>query len=140
MSNSVDFSTTLAHHDAAIQHLGGRITGVESGLRTLQSEVHTGFSSIQTAMAQQIGGLASKLDKLDAVPKFNFHQTVKTVSSLVFMFAAICAGIIYITNSQNAANLAEQKTLNAQRALVIEDLATRVRALEAWRPVITKKD
>ena len=97
-----DLTATLATHDAAIQTLGGRMTGVESSVRTLQGEVHTGFSH-----------LGSKLDKLDAAPKFDFHKTVKTVSSLVVLFAAICAGIIYIVNAQSAAQLAKQDVLNS---------------------------
>lgn len=140
MPNATDVSVTLAHHDQAIQHLGSRISGVESGLRTLQGEVHTGFTSIQTAMAHQISGLASKLDKLDAAPKFNFHETVKTVTTLAVLFSMVVAGILYVTNAQYAGTLAEQKSLNAQRTVVIEDLSQRVRDLEAWRPVINKKD
>ena len=138
MTNATDVSVTLAHHDQAIQHLGGRITGVENGLRTLQGEVHTGFTSIQTSMAHQISGLASKLDKIDAQPKFNFHQTVKTVTTLAVLFSMVVAGIIYVQNSQNAGALVEQKLLNEQRTVAFEDLKARVRDLETWRPTIKR--
>jgi hypothetical protein len=95
-----DFTATLATHDAAINVLGGRMTGVETSVRTLQGEVHTGFSA-----------LGSKLDKLDSRPQFDFHQTTKTVLSLAVLFSMVCAGIIYITNSQNAAERARQEIL-----------------------------
>jgi hypothetical protein len=62
--------------------------------------VHTGFSA-----------LGSKLDKLDSRPQFDFHQTTKTVLSLAVLFSMVCAGIIYITNSQNAAERARQEIL-----------------------------
>jgi hypothetical protein len=95
-----DLTATLATHDAAINVLGGRMTGVESSVRTLQGEVHTGFSA-----------LGSKLDKLDSRPQFDFHQTTKTVLSLAVLFSMVCAGIIYITNSQNAAERARQEII-----------------------------
>jgi uncharacterized protein with ACT and thioredoxin-like domain len=140
MSSPPDFSTRLAHNEVSIEHLGSRLTGVESGLGKLQSEVHTGFSAIQTAMAHQIAGLASKLDRLDAAPRFNFHETVKTVTTLAVLFSMVVAGILYVTSAQYAATMAEQKSLNAQRTVAIDDLNERVRTLEVWRPVITKKD
>lgn len=138
MPNSVDFTTTLAHHDAAIQHLGGRMTGVETGLRTLQGEVHTGFSAIQASMNTQIGLVSSKLDKIDAAPKFDFHKMVGTIVSLAALFGIVCGGIIYITNSQSAAINARQELLNDQRTKQIDEIKERVRDLESWRPVIKK--
>lgn len=140
VSEPDDYSITLAHHDAAIQHLGGRMTGLETGLRTLQGEVHAGFTSIQTSMAQQMASVVSKLDKLDAAPKVNFHETIGTIVSLAGLFAIVCGGIIYITNSQSSALNAEQKILNETVTKQVEDLSGRVRELEAWRPVVTRKN
>ena len=97
---SPEITSTLAHHDAAIQNLGGRMTGVETGLRTLQGEVHAGFAAITTNMNTQISALGSKLDKLDAQPKFDFHRTVGTVTTLAVLFSMVCGGIIWITTSQ----------------------------------------
>lgn len=125
-----DLATTLATHDAAIQTLGGRMTGVESSVRTLQGEVHSGFSS-----------LGSKLDKLDAAPKFDFHRTVKTVSSLMVMFAGICAGIIYIVNSQSAAQLAKQDVLNtnlSEKLLHAESVLDKIDQKLDWATTVER--
>lgn len=97
---SPEITSTLAHHEAAINNLGGRMTGVENGLRTLQGEVHTGFAGIANSMNTQIGALSSKLDRLDAQPKFDFHRTVGTVTTLAVLFSMVCGGIIWITTSQ----------------------------------------
>ena len=96
MSSSTDLRETLVHHDAAIQSLGGRMSSLERGMSTLQGEVHTGFSA-----------LGSKLDRLDAAPKFDFHQTVSTVTTMAVLFSMVCAGIIYITGSQFATTQAQ---------------------------------
>lgn len=122
---------TLATHDAAINTLGGRMTGVESSVRTLQGEVHTGFTS-----------LSSKLDRLDAAPKFDFHKTVKTISSLVVLFAAICAGIIYIVNAQSAAERARQEVLNsalAEKMSKAENVLEKIDQKLDWAPVVERK-
>ncbi|MBS0243046.1 MAG: hypothetical protein JSS20_12780 [Proteobacteria bacterium] len=92
---------TLAQHDAAITALGGRMSGVETGLRTLQGEVHSGFTS-----------LASKLDRLDAAPKFDFHKTVSTVTTIAVLFSMIVGGIIWITTSQFSGVVAKQEAVN----------------------------
>jgi hypothetical protein len=104
-----DLFTTLAHHDAAISTLGGRMTGVESSVRTLQGEVHAGFS-----------GLGGKLDKLDARPALNFPELVRTVLSIILIFSMIVGGIIWVTTAQFAGVLAEQKILNTNIASRIE--------------------
>jgi hypothetical protein len=104
-----DLFTTLAHHDAAISTLGGRMTGVESSVRTLQGEVHSGFA-----------GLGGKLDKLDARPRLDFPELVRTVLSLIVIFSMIVGGIIWVTTAQFAGVVAEQKSLNANIAARIE--------------------
>lgn len=126
-----DLMATLATHDAAINTLSGRMTGVESSVRTLQGEVHTGFAA-----------LGSKLDKLDAAPKFDFHRTVKTVSSLIFMFAAICGGIIYIVNSQSAAERARQEVLNSaltEKMNKAESVLEKIDQKLDWAPVVERR-
>jgi hypothetical protein len=104
-----DLFTTLAHHDAAISTLGGRMTGVETSVRTLQGEVHAGFA-----------GLGGKLDKLDARPSLNFPELVRTVLSLIVIFSMIVGGIIWVTTAQFAGVVAEQKSLNANLAARME--------------------
>jgi len=97
-----NLANTLAHHDAEIRTLGGRMSGVESGLKTLQGEVHRGF-----------GDLSSKLDKLDARPTINLHQAVSTVVGLAVLFSMVVGGIIWVTSSQFSGVIAEQKGVNA---------------------------
>lgn len=46
MSGRSDLDSTLAHHDAAIDSLSTRMVGVESGLRSLHGEVHSGFVKV----------------------------------------------------------------------------------------------
>lgn len=93
--------TTLAHHDAAIQNLGGRMSGVETSVRTLQGEVHSGFKD-----------LGSKLDRLDSAPKFDFHKTVQTVLALAVLFSIVVGGIIWVTITQTQAQFATQALTN----------------------------
>jgi hypothetical protein len=126
-----DLTATLATHDAAINVLGGRMTGVESSVRTLQGEVHTGFSA-----------LGSKLDKLDSRPQFDFHQTTKTVLSLSVLFSMVCAGIIYITNAQNAAERARQEVLNSaivEKVNKAESVLNKIDEKLDWVPVIERR-
>lgn len=93
-----DIQATVAQHNAEIAALGGRMSGVETGLRTLQSEVHTGFAGINNIMHK----LDSKIDSFGQRPQFNFHQTVSTVTTLAVLFSMIVGGIIYIIQQQNA--------------------------------------
>jgi hypothetical protein len=126
-----NLAATLAHHDAAINTLGGRMTGVESSVRTLQGEVHTGFSA-----------LGSKLDKLDAAPKFDFHQTTKTVLSLSVLFSMVCAGIIYITNAQSAAERAKQEALNGlltEKVSKTESILEKIDNKLDWAPIVERR-
>lgn len=150
MAPPPDITSQLAHHDAAIGALGGRMTGVETGLRTLQGEVHTGFAAVTHNVNQQLGGvnqtmaaLGSKIDKLDAQPKFDFHKVVGTVVSLAVLFTMICGGIIYITNSQNAAVVAEQRSFNQTVAKTLERQGDKIdrhegeiATINSWRATI----
>lgn len=113
-------SAVLAHHDTEIKNLGGRMHGVETGLRTLQGEVHTGFASMQQAMNGLGNGLAALNSKLDSAPKFDAHKSISTIVSLAVLFAMICTGIIYISGSQFSSVIAEQKSFNGLVAKQIE--------------------
>lgn len=143
MAPPPDITAQLAHHDAAIGALGGRMTGVEQGLKTLQGEVHAGFSNVTHNVNQHIGNLASKIDRLDARPTFDFHKVVGTVVSLAVLFGMICGGIIYINNAQNAALVAEQKVFNSTVAKALEKHDDRIdrnegeiAVINSWRATI----
>jgi hypothetical protein len=115
-----ELAKTIAHHDAAISHLGGRLTGVEGELKTLKTEVHTGFATVQHQMSTQIGALGSKLDKFEGRPTFNFHESVRTVLSLAALFGMVVTGIIWVSTNQFAVFVSEQKTVNATTAAKVE--------------------
>lgn len=130
-SGSNGLMQTLAHHDAQITTLGGRMSGVETGLRTLQGEVHAGFA-----------GLVSKLDRLDARPTFDFHKYVGTVLALAVLFSMVVGGIIWVTRTQFDGVIAEQKAISSaltaktdRTEAVIEKLAERI----GWVPKVEPK-
>lgn len=133
-----DITAQLAHHDAAITALGGRMSGVETGLRTLQGEVHHGFVNVTQTVNQQIGALSSKLDKLDAAPKLDLHKSVGTVVALAVLFSMICAGIIWITTSQFSGVIAEQKSLNQTFTRTLEKHDKQIDDLRAWSVTIER--
>lgn len=119
---------TLAHHDAAIQNLGGRMSGVETGLRTLQGEVHAGFKD-----------LGSKLDRLDSAPKFDFHRTVQTVLALALLFSIVVGGIIWVTITQTEAKFATQELTNIQTRERMDEQSKSLRAVHdrlGWLPSV----
>lgn len=131
-----DITAQLARHDAAIGALGGRIHGVETGLRTLQGEVHQGFN----ALNQTLIGVNSKIDKLDSAPKFDFHKVVGTVVSLAILFGMVCGGIIYITTGQTGAQFAKQDIVNekaqeriAEQGRLIKEIGERI----DWMPSLS---
>lgn len=130
-----DPMATLAHHDAQISALGGRMTGVENQMRTLQGEVHTGFAAVQSSMNSQIGSLASKLDKLDATPKIDFHKTVATITTIAVLFSMIVGGIIYITTGQFAGAWSRQDAFNTHMTSRVENLESQTQKVLGWAPV-----
>lgn len=107
--NTGELLSTIAHHDAAIASLGGRIEGVETGLVKLNTEVHSGFAT-----------LVSKLDRMEAAPKFDFHRTVGTVLSISVLFSMVVAGIVWVTTNQFAGVNAEQKAFNERTSKRLE--------------------
>lgn len=127
---------SIAHHDAAIEGLGQRMGGVEGGLRTLQGEVHHGFADVTRNVSNQIGAIASKIDRLDAAPKFDLHKIVGTVVSLAVLFGMVCAGIIYITQSQTSAAVAEQKVFNQITAKTLERHDGQISEINGWRSTV----
>lgn len=118
----VQLLTTIAQHDSAIETLGGRMTGVETGLHSLQKEMHTGF----TAVASSISALGSQFDKSDAQPRLDLHKAISSVVALAVLFSMIVAGIIWITSSQFGAVIAEQKGYNAAMSTRIGKVETSV--------------
>ena len=97
-----DLLKTLATHDAAIATLGGRLSGVETSVHKLQSEVHTGFAA-----------LGSKLDRIDSRPTFNPHEMVRTVLSVAVLFTMVVSGIVWVTTGQFGGIVAEQRAYNS---------------------------
>lgn len=131
MKSPEDFHAVLAHHDAAIHTLGTQ-------MKTLQGEVHLGFSS----MTSTLSGLSSKLDRLDARPSIDIHKTVGTIQSLAILFSMVVAGIIYVTSSHTAAQFAKQEMSNAaiekqlgQHDEALNEIAPRL----TWNPKTTKE-
>ena len=121
-----EWATTIAHHDAAIGSLSHRITGVETGLRTLQGEVHSGFTGLNVQYANMNNGLSALASKLDAQPKINLHQSVSTVLALSVLFSMVVGGIIWVTTNQFAGVVAEQRAFNAAIAGRADKIDTRI--------------
>ena len=111
---------TLAHHDAAIGGLSTRMGHVETGIRSIQSEMSHGFRD-----------LSAKLAVNDARPQFNFHQTISTIVAIAILFSMVCGGIIYIVNGQNATSAAEQKHL-VGRVDKHDQIIERLTAIAGW--------
>lgn len=126
---------TLAHHDAQITSLGGRMTGIENSVRTLHGEVHSGF----TAINQQISVLVSKIDKMDAAPKFDFHKTVSTVTTIAVLFSMIVGGIIWITTGQFSGAWSKQDAFNAQITRRVEANEEAMQRIHGWTPAVERK-
>jgi uncharacterized coiled-coil protein SlyX len=129
MRRGATLESTIAHHDAAISSLSGRMHGVETELKSMHGQMHTGFENVSQALA----AMSSKLDKQEARPVFNFHQAVGTVLALAVLFSMVVGGIIWVTTSQFSGVLAEQKALNTaltskteRNEALIEKLAERV--------------
>lgn len=129
MRRGATLESTIAHHDAAISSLSGRMHGVETELKSMHGQMHTGFENVNQALA----AMSSKLDKQEARPVFNFHQAVGTILALAVLFSMVVGGIIWVTTSQFSGVLAEQKALNTaltskteRNEALIEKLAERV--------------
>jgi hypothetical protein len=127
-----DIKETVAQHQSEIAALGGRMSGVETGLRTLQSEVHTGFAAISTMMHK----VDSKIDRFDQRPQFNVHQWIGTLLSLSILFVMIVSGIIYVAQSQFSAVITKQDGINDRLAEKIDELGSRV----GWYPSTKRAD
>lgn len=125
-SDPGEWATTLAHHDAAIGNLSQRMHGVETGMRTLQGEVHTGFSTLNSQFAQLGSGLSTLNSKLDAQPKFSLHESVSTVLALSVLFSMVVGGIIWVTTSQFSGVVAEQRSFNSSISTRVDKAETSI--------------
>lgn len=104
MSNSArgeEWVRTLAHHDAEISNLSGRITGVEAGLKGLQTDVTHGFSDI-----------SSKIEKINARPSFEMSSILSIVKDAAVLVGAAVAAIIWVTTGQFSGTVARQDETN----------------------------
>lgn len=79
---------TLAHHDAAINNLSGRMSGVEQSLHKLGDDVSKGFSDI-----------GSKLATLDATKPPSMMQQITSFSVVLTIVGGVVWGITYISMS-----------------------------------------
>lgn len=123
---------TLANHDAAINTLGGRMSGVETSVHKLQGEVHTGFAA-----------LGSKLDKLDARPTFNFHEWVRTAQSIGITVGLIVAAIIWIVNGSFSGVIVKQDSLNTHVTEKLREQGEAIKSLAErtqWLPSAPKRN
>lgn len=114
-----EWATTIAHHDAAITNLSGRMHGVETGLRTLQGEVHSGFANLSN-------GLSTITSKLDSQPKIDVHKTISSVVTIAVLFSMIVGGIIWVTTAQFSPMIAKQEAFNASISRILDKHDTRI--------------
>lgn len=96
-----DLQQKVAYIEAASEEFGRRLTGVERHVQTLQNDMNAGFSA-----------LSSKLDKLDARPTFNVHETIRTVQSLGLTVGLVVGAIIWIVNGSFSGMIARQDATN----------------------------
>lgn len=100
-----DLRAVLLQHDSHINNLNGRIGHVE---KTLEGHGNV-LQVIKEAVTRQ-----------DARPTFNFHQSVSTVLSLALLLSMVVGGIIWVTQSQFAGIVAEQKGVNTAVSKILE--------------------
>ncbi len=131
-----DLLQTLANHDAAINTLGGRMSGVETSVHKLQGEVHSGFAA-----------LGSKLDKMDAQqdaqPKYEFHKVIQSVRDLAILFSMVVGGIIWITTGQFSGIIAKQDSLNGvvvERLKMNQSDIDKLAERTQWLPTAPKRN
>lgn len=105
-------AATLAKHDTAIDALTGRMAGVEQGVKTLQGEVHHGFTAIERSLQASNAALSSKLDRVEATPKLDVHKFIASTAAIMVMFSMLVGGIIWVTQSQFAGFVAKQDAIN----------------------------
>ena len=83
-----DLAQTLAHHDAAINNLSGRMTGVETSLVKLHDNMGVGFTEI-----------TNKLATLDATKPPSMMHQIAMVSTVFGIAGMIVWGITYVATS-----------------------------------------
>lgn len=93
-----DLASTIAHHDAEIVNLGGRMTGVEQGMKSLESTVQNGFGQISNTLAEMRGKAGPGLGDL--------LKVIATGGVIVGMSAA---AITMLVNSFISPQLTELK-------------------------------
>lgn len=91
-----DLSKTLAHHDAAIANLSGRMTGVENSLTSLGADVNKGFSE-----------LSNKLATMDAAKPPSLFIQLRMITAGVTIFAGAATGIGFLVHSYMSPKIVE---------------------------------
>lgn len=156
-NDPIHLSQTLAHHDAAIGSLTARMSGVETGLTTLSTNVSQGFKEV-----------GEKLTGLQATRGPGWGQILTSAGGIVAVLSVIITGVTMIVASTVAPDLTQLKTVvsqlqktasdqtDSERAeltrlrtqnsdethALLKDLSEQVGNLKdslAWRPNVTKK-
>ena len=112
---------TLAHHDAAISNLSGRMTGVEANLKGLQTDVTHGFTD-----------LGSKIEKIAAKPSFEASSVLGIVKDAAVLIGAAVAAIIWVTTGQFSGTVARQDETNKLTERRLTTLEGRVDEKIGW--------
>lgn len=98
---SKDLISTLAHHDAAISTLGGRMTGVEAGLTSLQSEV----SDLDHKVGDGFAQLSSLVRENQAGKGPGMAEVLKVVATGGAVLAMSATAITVLVTSFTAPQL-----------------------------------
>jgi hypothetical protein len=94
-----DLAKTLANHDAAINNLSGRMTGVENGLTALSGDLNKGFSE-----------LGSKLVAMEAAKPPSLYIQVRMVAAGIGIFAMAASGIGFLIHAYMAPQVLQVAT------------------------------
>lgn len=121
-------AANLAHHDAAIGNLTGRIHAVENKLDALGASIQASNS----ALVSQIGELGKQLQAEMARPSFNWREALSAIVSAATLFALVVGGIIWV----NQAISAPSAQLVLKHDVEIERLERLIEELKDRKPAV----
>ena len=113
----------LAHHDNLISGLSSRIGHVEKTLEGHGALLHR----IENAVTKQ-----------DARPTLDVHRSVTTILSLAVLFSMVVGGIIWVTQTQFASVLAEQRGFNQSLTRRVDRHEQQIDSINVWRTSVIK--
>lgn len=143
----IDVSSIIAHHDAEISNLGGRMDGVEMGLRSLHGEVHSGFTKVADRFSSMDGSFA-KIENLIVKseakqgPAFgDLLKIIATGGAIVAMSAAAITMLVQSFISPDLTNLRDMSSmLSKEHDIRITQDAQELRRLREDRKDKIEKD